>query len=152
MLVMRMPKEAWELLPLLKGFSRCRLCRLNAEKQEQIWQWLKEGLTYQQIAENLGVSHQMVYRHKRHMLRAFERYMQVMGEKASELKRLDIQLQVEREKRKQLELAREREERAKLVVDALKELVSKEKFERIMDILSEEGEGEAPAEPKQEGD
>lgn len=122
---------------MLKGFSRCRLCRLDSDVQEQIWQWFKQGLTYDEIAERLNTNFQSVYRHKRHMLRAYERYIQVQAEQWDELKRLDIQLRVEREKRKQLELAREREERAKVVLDALRDLVSPDKFQRILDILSE---------------
>jgi IS30 family transposase len=134
-----MPKDAWELLPMLKSFSRCRLCRLDADMQEEIWQQMKAGKTYEEIAQSLGVSFQTVYRHKRHMLRAMERYLILQTEKADELKRLDLLIRYEREKRKQLELAREREERAKAALDALRDLVSADKFARIQQILMEEG-------------
>ena len=122
---------------MLKSFSRCRLCRLDADMQEEIWQQMKAGRTYAEIAENLGVSFETIYRHKRHMLRAMERYLILQSEKASELKRLDLLIRYEREKRKQLELAREREERAKAALDALRDLVSADKFARIQQILME---------------
>jgi hypothetical protein len=60
-------------------------------------------------------------------------------EKADELKRLDLLIRYEREKRKQLELAREREERAKAALDALRDLVSADKFAQIQQILMEDG-------------
>jgi predicted transcriptional regulator len=107
--------------------------------QEEIWQQMKAGKTYEEIAQSLGVSFQTVYRHKRHMLRAMERYLILQTEKADELKRLDLLIRYEREKRKQLELAREREERAKAALDALRDLVSADKFARIQQILMEEG-------------
>lgn len=122
---------------MLKGFSRCRLCRLDKEQQEQIWQWFKEGRSYIEIAERLGTDYQSVYRHKRHMLRAMERYLILQVEQRDELKRLDLQVRLEKEKRKQLELAREREERAKAALDALRDLVSPEKFQKIVALLSE---------------
>lgn len=124
---------------MLKGFSRCRLCRLGKEQQEQIWQWLKDGLSYIEIANRLGTDYQSVYRHKKHMLRAMERYLMLQVEQRDELKRLDLQIKLEREKRKQLELAREREERARAALDALRDLVSAEKFQKIVSILSQEG-------------
>jgi hypothetical protein len=73
------------------------------------------------------------------MLRAMERYLILQTEKADELKRLDLLIRYEREKRKQLELAREREERAKAALDALRDLVSADKFAQIQQILMEEG-------------
>jgi len=124
---------------MLKSFCQCRLCRLDADMQEEIWQRMKAGETYEKIAQWLGVSYQTVYRHKRHMLRAMERYLILQTEKADELKRLDLLIRYEREKRKQLELAREREERAKAALDALRDLVSADKFARIQQILLEEG-------------
>ena len=126
-------------MPMLKSFSQCRLCRLDSDAQEEIWQMMKAGKTYEEIAQSLGVNYQVVYRHKRHMLRAMERYLILQAEKADELKRLDLLIRYEREKRKQLELAREREERAKAALDALRDLVSADKFARIQQILLEEG-------------
>ncbi len=71
------------------------------------------------------------------MLRAMERYLILQVEQKDELKRLDLQVRLEKEKRKQLELAREREERAKAALDALRDLVSLEKFQKIVALLSE---------------
>ena len=127
-------------MPMLKGFSRCKLCRLSIEEQEEIWQWFKEGLTYAEIAERLGVDYQSLARHKKHLLRAIERYLMLQVEQRDELKRLDLQIRLEKEKRKQLELAREREERAKAALDALRDLVSPQKFSKIVALLAEEGE------------
>jgi hypothetical protein len=79
-----------------------------------------------------------------------ERYLILKTEKADELKRLDLLIRYEREKRKQLELAREREERAKAALDALRDLVSADKFARIQQILLE-GEGDTTAEPAKGG-
>jgi hypothetical protein len=68
-----------------------------------------------------------------------ERYLILQTEKADELKRLDLLIRYEREKRRQLELAREREERAKAALDALRDLVSADKFAQIQQILMEDG-------------
>ncbi len=132
-----MPKEAWALLPTLRGYNRCRLCVMPSDFQEQFWSWMREGKTIAQLAELSGVSEAVAFRHRRHLIRCYERFITLSASHVDDLKRLDLQVKLEREKRRQLELAREREERAKTALDALRDLVSADKFQRILSILQE---------------
>jgi len=134
-----MPKEAWELLPTLRNYTRCRLCRYDGDFQERFWEWIRQGRKQVEIAEELSVPVSLVNRHKRHLVKVYERWLTLTAERAREVTRLEHQLRLEREKRLQLQLAREREERAKLVLDALKDFVSQEKYERIVNLLAGEG-------------
>ncbi len=107
-------KQALFLLPLLIR-RPCRLCLLGVEWNEKILKWLREGVPYHQIADNLtAAGHRcvpsQVSKHKQHLLKALT-FQTDVEQHPSQLEALQLQLRIEKEKRAQLELEREKEER-----------------------------------------
>ena len=115
----------------------CKLCKLNAELQETIYSAFQRRATLREVVgilaqHGVNATERQVWTHKKHMRLLIEKTTAQQRDSES-LKLKNLQLQVE-----QLKLARTKDELANAVLNALKELVSREQYSRIISIIQEE--------------
>lgn len=117
----------------------CKLCKLTAEMQETIFNAFQKRATLREISGILAqhgvhTTERQVWTHKKHMRLLIEKSSAYERESES-LKLKTLQLQVD-----QLKLARTKDELAGAVLNALRELVDREQYSRIISIIQEEHE------------